>query len=88
MRIFPIDHNSIILNFPGVGDIHVSQIEGGVVELLYYDHCKITIQGMHKNEPRVNVESDEYATHLCVCETESKWATVIIKSLGIRENNR
>lgn len=87
MRIFPIDHNSIVLSFPGVGDVHVTQTDDGAVELLYFDHCKITIRGSHKHEPRVTVESDEYATHLRICEVESKWATVITSYQGGGESN-
>ena len=87
MRISPIDHNRVILDFPGVGSIHVSRTDDGTVELLYYDHCKITIRGSHKREPLVTVASDEYVTHLRVCEPESKWATLVIDSQEGGESN-
>ncbi len=75
MRIFPSDHNSIIIQTMA-GSIHVydkDASESGEVEVHYYDHFSMKIKGTHKHRPTVIIDSDEYPTRLKIEETESKW---------------
>lgn len=71
MRIFRCEKNYIILHTPN-GHIHVYE-EKGLTKICYYDHVKIEIEGKHKHQPTMTIDSDEFETYLEVKESESKW---------------
>jgi len=74
LQIWPCEKNCVIID-TGNGSFHVWE-KDGKTHILMYDHFRIEVEGKHKGEPKITLDSDEYPTRLEVKETENRWTMV------------
>lgn len=80
MIINVMDDECVIVQTPQ-GSLHVKiDKRWQTTEIYWNDHAKITLQGSHKKNPTLTVDTEEYPTHLQVKMSEGKWASMEIKS--------
>ena len=57
------------------GSFHIVE-KDGVTEISMYDHFNIRIIGKVKDNPLIEIDSDEYPTRLHILETEHKFEII------------
>lgn len=86
MKILPIDQNRIIVDTQN-GSFHISE-EDEKTTIYFNDHARIEIEGRHKQNPLVTIDSEEFPTFLRIKESKAKWSNIKFDPLGMELSPR